>query len=289
MQRGTGWADHATRCLSARPIAWPTRPTALAADRSSRTSATSASWRSRPRSSKTRLRRIGRITLDAPIAVVGIAGRRLSHARAAARAHGRIGFFREGTHSLCDAGADAPAARRHASTCCARSRRAGGARARHVSRHRAVGELDASERALHLELVADGDPSRLATIDHVEGLTGVSCAPPESRGRWSSGDRRSVTDTHSRRRRSTRHARSFFQGNRFLLEPLVDHVLSHVGDGPVLDLYAGVGLFSVTRRGGRSRPGHGDRRRSLRGGAICGECRAARRSYGAKRTRSRAT
>jgi 23S rRNA (uracil1939-C5)-methyltransferase len=43
----------------------------------------------------------------------------------------------------------------------------------------------------------------------------------------------------------SRHARSFFQGNRFLLQALVDHVLSHVERGPVLDLYAGVGLFSL--------------------------------------------
>ena len=39
-------------------------------------------------------------------------------------------------------------------------------------------------------------------------------------------------------------ARAFFQGNRFLLQPLVDEVLSHL-DGPVLDLYAGVGLFAL--------------------------------------------
>jgi 23S rRNA (uracil1939-C5)-methyltransferase len=43
-----------------------------------------------------------------------------------------------------------------------------------------------------------------------------------------------------------RHVRSFFQGNRYLLQPLVDHVHGHVGEGPLVDLYAGVGLFSVT-------------------------------------------
>jgi 23S rRNA (uracil1939-C5)-methyltransferase len=44
----------------------------------------------------------------------------------------------------------------------------------------------------------------------------------------------------------SRHARSFFQGNRFLTGTLVDHVLASIESGPVLDLYAGVGLFSVT-------------------------------------------
>jgi len=42
-----------------------------------------------------------------------------------------------------------------------------------------------------------------------------------------------------------RDVRAFFQGNRFLLEALVARVVSHMGDGPVVDLYAGVGLFGL--------------------------------------------
>ncbi len=43
-----------------------------------------------------------------------------------------------------------------------------------------------------------------------------------------------------------RHAASFFQANRFLVPDLVLAVMDAVvADGPVLDLYAGVGLFSV--------------------------------------------
>ena len=43
-----------------------------------------------------------------------------------------------------------------------------------------------------------------------------------------------------------RHAESFFQANRFLLPALVGAVTAAVSaDGAVLDLYAGVGLFSV--------------------------------------------
>ena len=48
------------------------------------------------------------------------------------------------------------------------------------------------------------------------------------------------------------HQQSFFQANRFLLEPLVDTVLRLLpAGGPVLDLYSGVGLFSLplARRG----------------------------------------
>ena len=48
------------------------------------------------------------------------------------------------------------------------------------------------------------------------------------------------------------HVQSFFQSNRFLVEPLVRHVLDLVpASAPVLDLYAGVGLFALplARRG----------------------------------------
>jgi 23S rRNA (uracil1939-C5)-methyltransferase len=43
------------------------------------------------------------------------------------------------------------------------------------------------------------------------------------------------------------HARSFFQANRFLLEPLARTVVDLVpsGHGSVIDLYAGVGLFAL--------------------------------------------
>jgi 23S rRNA (uracil1939-C5)-methyltransferase len=43
------------------------------------------------------------------------------------------------------------------------------------------------------------------------------------------------------------HARSFFQANRFLLEPLAKTVVGLVpaGEGRVIDLYAGVGLFAL--------------------------------------------
>ncbi len=40
--------------------------------------------------------------------------------------------------------------------------------------------------------------------------------------------------------------RAFFQGNRFLVQRLVEHVAARVPDGPVVDLYAGVGLFGLS-------------------------------------------
>ncbi len=52
------------------------------------------------------------------------------------------------------------------------------------------------------------------------------------------------------------HQQSFFQGNRFLFERLVESVLARVAPGgPVLDLYSGVGLFALAlaARGDRVR------------------------------------
>jgi 23S rRNA (uracil1939-C5)-methyltransferase len=189
-------------------------------------------------------RRLGRITLDQPIEVTGspVDGYRMR-----ARLHlrgGRLGFFREGTHSLCEPG---PTRQLRADTIDALSALE---RSLATLERPAVSEIElsenvaASERALHLELVPDGDPSRLATLTKVDGVTGVTCAPidhPRTMDLWGSPF---VTD-HIGGATLARHARSFFQGNRYLLAALVDHVIAAIDRAPVLDLYAGVGLFSV--------------------------------------------
>jgi len=190
------------------------------------------------------LRRLGRITLEAPPGIVAspVDGYRM-RARLHAR-RGRIGFFREGTHSLCD-----PAETRQLQPRTVDVLRALAASLATLPRE-TVAEIElsenvsASERALHLELAPDADPSRLAAITQVDGVTGVSCAPPESRRTMDLWGSTTVSDTvHGVT--LARRARAFFQGNRFLLGPLVDHVLAQIADGPLLDLYAGVGLFSV--------------------------------------------
>ncbi len=190
------------------------------------------------------LRRLGRITLAAPPEIVGspVDGYRMR-----ARLHVRnrkIGFFREGTHALCDAAVTRQLEPRTIEVMRLIEASLATLARETVAEVELSENVDASQRALHLELLPDADPSRLATLTRVDGLTGVSCAAPH-RGRtrelWGSTR---VSDT-VRGVTLARHARSFFQGNRFLLEPLVDHVLSQIGPGPVLDLYAGVGLFSV--------------------------------------------
>ena len=189
-------------------------------------------------------RRIGRITLDQPIAVTGspVDGYRMR-----ARLHvrgGRIGFFREGTHSLCEPG---PTRQLRADTIealLALERSLATLERPAVSEIELSENVAATERALHLELMPDGDPSRLATLTKVAGVTGVTCAPidhPRTMDLWGSPF---VTD-HIGGAALARHARSFFQGNRYLLAALVDHVIAAIDQAPVLDLYAGVGLFSV--------------------------------------------
>ena len=195
------------------------------------------------------LRRLGRITLEAP---VDVAASPIDGYRMRARLHlrnGRIGFFREGTHSLCDARTTRQLSGAAMDAIEALQRSLSQLQRPTVSEIELSENVPATERAAHLELVADADPSRLATLTEVDGLTGVTSAPadhPRTMELWGSpyvSDRVNGAPL-------TRHARSFFQGNRFLLVGLVDHVLGLIGGAPILDLYAGAGLFSVAAAAG---------------------------------------
>jgi 23S rRNA (uracil1939-C5)-methyltransferase len=111
----------------------------------------------------------------------------------------------------------------------------------------------ASERAVHLELVPDADPSRLATLTRIDALTGVTSAPPNHHRTMELWGSPYVTD-RIKGAPLMRHARSFFQGNRYLLDSLVDHVMEAIASAPILDLYAGVGLFSIAAAAGAKGP-----------------------------------
>jgi len=197
-------------------------------------------------------RRIGRIPLETPTEVVAspAAGYRMR-----ARLHvtdGRIGFFREGTHSLCD---PAPTRQLRDDTIDVLHRLEAALAA---SGRPAIGDVEiseniaATERAIHLELLPDADPARLAAAVQIAGVSGATCALPDNPRTIDLFGSPHVVDTIAGATLS-RHARSFFQGNRFLTTTLVDHVLSLIEERMILDLYAGVGLFSVTAAAG----GHG--------------------------------
>jgi len=197
-------------------------------------------------------RRLGRIPLDADVEVVPspIDGYRM-RARLHVR-NGRIGFFREGTHSLCDAGPTRQLRPDTLAVLQALEQSLTTLERDAVAEIELSENVDATERAIHLELLPNADPSRLAAVTTLPGLTGATCAPPDTARTMDLWGSPLVSDVVSGAR-LLRHARSFFQGNRFLLQPLVDHVLSHVSEGPVLDLYAGVGLFSLAA----AHAGHG--------------------------------
>ena len=198
-------------------------------------------------------RRIGRITLQSPVDVVGspVDGYRMRsrlHVREA-----RIGFFREGTHSLCD-----PATTRQLrddTVDVIRRLEAGFARdsRQQVSDIEIAENVDGSQRAIHFELLPDADPSRLTSVAQVEGVSGASCAHPENPRTMELFGSTTVSDDILGARLN-RHVRSFFQGNRYLLTPLVEWVVRHVSSGPLVDLYAGVGLFSLTAKNAGAAP-----------------------------------
>jgi tRNA/tmRNA/rRNA uracil-C5-methylase (TrmA/RlmC/RlmD family) len=195
------------------------------------------------------LRRLGKLELPFDVAVHGSpdAGYRMR-----ARLHlsgSAIGFYREGTHTLCD-----PACSRQLRSdtldvlqaISALLARAGIERGRslELSENR-----EATCRAAMLDL--DGSaPRELEALLDVEGLTGFGVArggrPLAAAGSPVVTDE--LTIDHEGRHatlRLDRHVTSFFQSNRFLLQTLVERVLSQIPDGPVTDLYAGVGLFGL--------------------------------------------
>ena len=171
--------------------------------------------------------------------------------RMRARLHGRgglLGFFLEGTHSVCD-----PGPTRQLLPATVDALRELGAALERLGLG-AHAEVDISEnigadmRAVHVTLVGRADPAAAARLPVPPGVTGLSWSPPARAAErvlhgapWVE-ERLEAGGAAVRLRR---HVRAFFQGNRYLLPSLVARVLECCPDGPVLDLYAGGGLFAV--------------------------------------------
>lgn len=203
------------------------------------------------------LRRGAGIAWDRPLPVAASPERGY---RLRARLHvrdGRVGFFKEGTHVLCDAAPSAQldvgaldSAQRLIDTIGALFGPAS------MDSLEVSENLDGSERAVHLHPVDHGGvagpmPESVATRLLIDGITGVSIAT-RGGGRRTLAGTPTVGDDYARLVAGAgpgaslrRHAASFFQANRFLVGALVSGVIAAVpGDGPVWDLYAGVGLFA---------------------------------------------
>ena len=203
--------------------------------------------------------RIGRLELPAPVRVAPSPeeGYRM-RARLHVRGH-RLGFFREGTHDLCEA---RQTRQLLPSTCDALDRLAAALRSLGLEGVRELElaeNLDASDRVVYLDSLQASDGPALSRMGTSDGLTGLASAYGVS-GRLHVTDRIDLGDTSVSLQR---HVLAFFQGNRHLLTALVSHVVGLVPvGGALVDLYAGVGLFSVSAavaRGARVTAVEGDR------------------------------
>jgi 23S rRNA (uracil1939-C5)-methyltransferase len=209
--------------------------------------------------------RIGRLHLPDPVSVAAspVGGYRM---RARLHHRGRrLGFFREGTHELCDA---RPTGQLLASTCDVLDRLGealASVPADAVGDVEVVENVDASQRVVHVHVAPGPGHLSPSLLSSVGGLTGVTTTAPEG-WRLISGsahvtDRLMLGDSTAIDVR--RHVLAFFQGNRFLLRDLVEHVAGEIPEAStVVDLYAGGGLFAVAaarRRGARVTAVEGDR------------------------------
>jgi 23S rRNA (uracil1939-C5)-methyltransferase len=198
-------------------------------------------------------RRQARIALDEPVTV---AASPAEGYRLRARLHvrnGRLGFFREQTHALCDAGPT----RQLLPGAIAAAEALLGALGRDADRVDAITvaeNVPATCRVLHLDPVGHArltvrlDPQLLP--GDISGVTTL-----KGRGVMTLSGLARVTDTAAdvfggngpipETTTWARSAASFFQGNRFLLGSLLRTVLRHVQGERTADMYAGVGLFAV--------------------------------------------
>jgi 23S rRNA (uracil1939-C5)-methyltransferase len=171
--------------------------------------------------------------------------------RLRARLHaagGRLGFFREGTHALCDAegtgqlSAGSVAWIRHA------ERTLAPAAAATIAGVEIAENIPETERTAHIDIRGAVDRAVWAPL--ADGLTGLSVQG--ERESTTIAGTPAVTDRLPVSGRSgvaevalTRHTTAFFQANRFLLPWFLRHVIGLVQEGALLDLYAGVGLFGL--------------------------------------------
>ncbi|MFL2433979.1 MAG: class I SAM-dependent RNA methyltransferase [Vicinamibacterales bacterium] len=164
-----------------------------------------------------------------------------------------LGFLRGGTHTLCNVartGQLLPETNRVVSQV---GRRLSRSKYRGVTHVDLAESMNAEMRVMNFHLAAPSVSKLVAEWTRGCALTGVTCSKPGSAEIKVISGTPTIFDpvgsllhddvTHQRS--IARHARSFFQGNRYVLSALVTSVCRRVTADPVLDLYAGVGLFSV--------------------------------------------
>jgi 23S rRNA (uracil1939-C5)-methyltransferase len=198
--------------------------------------------------------RVGRHPIEQPFEVTGSPeyGYRMR-----ARLHvrgGRAGFYREGTHQLCDAGGTRQLTPAALAALDSVTRGVEGAAPGALASISMTENVAADQRAIHLELTEGAriPPALLEHLTSSTGLTGISAREGGAAAAVRAGSAavrdtlRTITAGRVADGDLKRHAESFFQSNRYLLPALVTAILDLVPPADdVLDLYAGVGLFSI--------------------------------------------
>lgn len=197
-------------------------------------------------------RRIAKRPLDAGVSVAASpeSGYRL---RARFHVQGtRMGFLREGSHTLCDAEATRQLSP-DAFAALGRLREALGPAISACASVMLSEGVAARERVALCALRPDADPVRLSGLPLPDGLTGVAAIA--RRGVFTCAGDDCIVDRASDvlgdaperagTLQWTRQSASFFQGNRFLVGRLTQRVLELAGGDHFADFYAGVGLFAV--------------------------------------------
>jgi 23S rRNA (uracil1939-C5)-methyltransferase len=195
--------------------------------------------------------RIAHLPLPVPPDVVGSPEQGY---RMRARLHvrdARVGFYREGSRELCRAAATGQLLPATVEWIEAAAHTIEKHRLRGITAIELAENVGGNERACHLELEAGADTRRLGAL--AEGLIGLSVRRADRPGVRRVAGTTVLSDTFHVREgdpssalRLRHDVRAFFQGNRYLIEPLIRRVVSAVGPGPVVDLYAGVGLFGLS-------------------------------------------
>jgi 23S rRNA (uracil1939-C5)-methyltransferase len=189
--------------------------------------------------------RIGRLPLQSSPVVIASAE---AGYRMRARLHvrgSRVGFMREGSHDICAVGPTQqllPATVAWVEGVEARLREGA---LNGLTSIEVAENIAATERAAHLELEPGTDARAFAALA-TDAITGLSAQVLDRRGVVTIAGVPTVSDSIGSLVLK-RDVRAFFQGNRFLLDALVRHVSDVVSENaPVVDLYAGVGLFGLS-------------------------------------------
>lgn len=166
--------------------------------------------------------------------------------RMRARLHmtgGRLGFYRERTRDVCDAARTGQLSDGASSVIDAAGRAL--APVADVIEEVVLAENAAADaRVLHVVLRGAASPSSLAPLAGVAGVAGVTASEVSGVITPIAGVS-VITERLPGGGAVARHAASFFQANRFLLGELVRKVVDASGEGPLADLFAGVGVFAV--------------------------------------------